>query len=1017
MRTDREGVTIRIALGIIMVSIAMLAVMAADETRATPPDNYDWAPSAELNEEDENQSPDYLLRDGYDERIYLMYTRWSNASTGDGQPPRQYLVVFDEVNRTFGHPVEIPTADFRDAMMYQGHLYRVTFNALTGETGILVDDEETPKALMTFPEDNAGVSWFELLDIKDGKIRMIAVLSYALWYPHYTFWFNIEYLEIDLDTYQASNQTIQRVDQRTYDQMEIHFNNGQVYVLWEDEDIYSPWIQCYVYDPDVGTGSGPNRIHLNDDNTGGDWWYADVDGQGDIHIYFADNGPSMYKYSPDGTLRASIDLADLLYPLTYPTYGYFPFVVNETGFVHLFYSHYQRTYIRNLVIDPDYSDYRTEAMIIGDFNQWGTNAILNGTDRVIVCWVLEDYEVRKIWSTCQTPLAPDLEVDPATFSYVEEDIGQEEGLSFSVRNIGRATAASFIVNVSWRKADTDIFGVIGHEQVVEPLARMGAHAFEFPTDLAGGNYALTIEITTVKPLENRLKNNVFEAWINVRNKAPQLDVLWPHDGMEVGDSLYIEGRTVDREDPDSVTTLLMGPGTLQYLITGSGEWNHTINTSQVASGVYGLLFIASDGIKETRVTRTIMIDHPTKTLTISDYAPGIVPELIVGEVQGFRFKAEDLFGRPIYYTWAMNGDVVAENVTSYSYVAEMAGEHSLRVEATNGRHTLSYDWTVPVRDPIAPTIGQVRPEGDQSVLKGGRIDFEVAVDNPDDRAYSITWTVDSAVLAGDVSTFRTIDFPDSGDHMVRATLVAVEGVSIIHWKVAVENRPPTVLGASPEEDIITITEAVEMTFLITAEDPDGDDLAYSWSSDGLDLRDLGGPEGAIDLPCKDEGSLTIIATVSDGEAEATMEWTIIMDPPEPPVNLPPYLVSLNPTEETIPIDRQTVINFAVVATDPEGVDLTYEWGSDRFNVDPMNGSSYDLRCPCTDEERYTIWVTVSDGEHSFRTEWTVDAKPRAEPVDMQNGHLPIELIAALVIAVSAATIGYLYWRKTNSSDE
>ncbi|MCK5253347.1 MAG: hypothetical protein KAQ96_10365, partial [Thermoplasmata archaeon] len=466
---------------------------------------------------------------------------------------------------------------------------------------------------------------------------------------------------------------------------------------------------------------------------------------------------------------------------------------------------------------------------------------------------------------------------------------------------------------------------IGSEEVQTGLLRDGARSHSFPSKLPGGTHMVRVTISQTGPLEIWTDNNVFEAWIHVKDKAPDLMVYWPQDGQAVDETLQYQGHTSDMEDPDGVITFIDIPGSGYHeMINGSGDWQLTVDVSEVPSGGYGLIIRAYDGNLYTSVSVMILIDHPEETLTIEHYSPGTDVSLIVGDGQVFGFEAADMFMRPIRYKWTFDGTVVSENVTSYAHIAMKAGDHSLRAEGTNTYHTVSHEWTVTVRDPIAPTLTAVGPEASVSIMKGETVDFQVSVDNPDERTYSILWNRNGFALDGDDPFSRTVPFPTSGDFLVAATLVAAGGVSSVEWTVTVANRAPVIIAAEPETEHIDITQITDMTFRISADDPDGDDLLYIWSSTGLDLRDLAGPEGIVSLPCDDEEPYTITVMVTDGEDEATWAWTVI---PEPPANHAPVLSAAHPSDDPVVIEKTTSITYTVEASDPDGDELTYTWGS------------------------------------------------------------------------------------------
>jgi hypothetical protein len=608
-------------------------------------------------------------------------------------------------------------------------------------------------------------------------------------------------------------------------------------------------------------------------------------------------------------------------------------------------------------------------------------------------------------------------VDPASFIFVDDHEHGNEHIGFSVRNIGKAVSQGYNVTVTCGGPVGDGIILVGSEDVERVIARNGSIGHRFDSELPGGTQVITITISRTLPMELWTENNVFEVFVNVKNKAPELELLWPHSGDFVDDEIRYQGRTRDLENPEGVITNVHYPGSgLVKEIIGSGEWEFTLDVANVTSGKYDLHVSAWDGEVLVTVSYIIFVDHPGETLTVTSFAPDGDVQLIAGEGRAFAFEASDLFQRPIAYIWSLDGTSVTEGASSYAYMSSRAGEYKLQAEASNTRHTVFHEWIVSVRDPIAPTVSPVEPEGDMEVHKGAGIDFIVMVDNPDDRTYTIHWTLDGSAVPGDGDMDRSIAFPRSGDHLVRATLVSAEGVSHTDWTITVVNRAPAITGAVPADDM-DITEQTETTFRIDVEDPDGDDIWYTWTSPGLDLVLPTGPEGTLSLPCDDDQPYTVTVTVTDGEDEATWAWTVRPDPPEPPVNHAPVLNAAHPSDDPVVIRKMTVIDFSVEAVDIDGHLLTYVWGSSRVTMEGLNASSYSVECPCDEVGQYTVWVDISDGEHSVRAEWMVRTEPREESPDMQNGGLPIVLVVALVAVVGAIAVAYLYMNRSKSGQE
>ncbi len=1012
MRRIGMTVPIWVTIGFMVLFLALLAMGTMPCAGEAPEDNFEWLPETNITDNENYQYPRTLVKDMATGELTLVYTRYKPSTEQRLELDCDVVAVLNRTTFQWEHLLEMNLTHAHTYFAYDNHMYIIHNWWESKSLDISMDDPSNVRRVdYDFPQ-YAYDAKFEVLEMDDEELVLLAMIMNGTTSIHHSR-LMIQIITIDMDTFTSTTETlIQGV--REYDRwFDYDYRDGRLDILWQWFDGTGCRIYRYRYDLNSGMTSGPellDELPYNDMTYAADIiWGPD----GTIHAYFPRENPLLRRYNADGEYLGEFNLTGII-PAPTPSYGgTMPLMVNGSGNLYLFQYGRLTTYIRTILLSPDYSGYLVSDALAGDFESHTLRGMVDDDDHVVLTYTKAVGDSARLKSIVQVPCTPDLEVDPSTFLFVDDHEHGNERVDFSVRNVGRAVAEGYDVTVRCFPPEGDGVISVGSEVVDDLLRKQGSRAHSFDTELPGGPLLVQVTISRTLPMEIWTHNNVFEVWINVRNKAPELVVLWPHDGQDADGTLLYKGSTSDMEDPDGVITQISIPGDPYFhQINGSGDWEFTADMSQVPSGRYGLLIMAFDGELHTTVRLTVTVDHPEETLIVSSFAPEGDVSLIVGEGQAFAFEADDLFDRPIAYKWTLDGMTVSEDTSSFAYIATVAGEHVLRAEADNTRHTVSHEWTVSVREPVAPTVSPVAPDGDLEVHKGEEVDFQVAVDNPDGRTYSIQWTRDGFDAGNGEPLSRTLTFPTSGEHRVRATLVAAEGISYAEWTVEVLNRAPFIASAIPEDEAIDITESVEMTFRVSAEDPDGDDLVYTWSALGLEVPGLAGPEGIIGLVCSDDEPYTVTVTVSDGEDETTWAWTVRPDPPEPPVNHAPVLTAAHPSDDPVVIHKSTSVDYAVEVTDEDGDPLTYVWGSSLLSMDTRNASAYSVDCPCDEDGQYTIWVTVSDGEHEVRAEWTVSAQPREEAPDMQNGHLPLAAIIAVVLVACAGAIGYIYWKRT-----
>lgn len=156
-----------------------------------------------------------------------------------------------------------------------------------------------------------------------------------------------------------------------------------------------------------------------------------------------------------------------------------------------------------------------------------------------------------------------------------------------------------------------------------------------------------------------------------------------------------------------------------------------------------------------------------------------------------------------------------------------------------------------------------------------------------------------------------------------------------------------------------INETEKLSLGLETEDPDADELIYTFTSP---LND----NGEWQTTYGDAGEYNAVITVSDGENEVSEEVLIIVNRKE----AEPTIDSFAPKEEIVVIDEGNNLEFKVDASDLNGDELSYKWFIDDEFVSGTNEMLFETGYQ--DSGEYFVKVVLSDGIFNVSKEWTVN---------------------------------------------
>jgi hypothetical protein len=258
------------------------------------------------------------------------------------------------------------------------------------------------------------------------------------------------------------------------------------------------------------------------------------------------------------------------------------------------------------------------------------------------------------------------------------------------------------------------------------------------------------------------------------------------------------------------------------------------------------------------------------------------PDVEVEENRTVRFSlfVEDEGPFPLTIEWWVDGvRAVGENadqmVMRPSYTD--AGDHTVTVvvsDAASPPGVSTFTWNLTVLNVnVAPVLLGTAPEEGEVTTREvpeGTYRFSVSAEDPDEGVLSFEWEVNDVpvdpghVSEGGAAFSFPVDHESAGEHAVVCRVEDRAGEGFwVRWTLTVEdvNRPPMILGVEPALPP-TVESGRPVRVAVNATDPDGDDLTYAWSVDGLVAAETEGPEWSFSSVR--DGSFSITVTVDDG---------------------------------------------------------------------------------------------------------------------------------------------------------
>jgi Putative Ig domain. len=393
------------------------------------------------------------------------------------------------------------------------------------------------------------------------------------------------------------------------------------------------------------------------------------------------------------------------------------------------------------------------------------------------------------------------------------------------------------------------------------------------------------------------------------NRAPYIDYI-PDKLINENQELIIE---INGNDPDDDILTYEKSVDFGILDNNIFTWKPGYNDS----GIYDVSFTASDGNLSYTESFKIAVGN-TNVPPVLEYIGG--KSIDENQYLSFTINAIDEDSGDTL-TYSASGLPLGASFNAqtrqFSWIPtyNQSGTHNVVFEVTDGTFIDAELVQIVVNNVnIAPVLV---PIGNMTVNENSELSFIVtATDHDKDNLeYSVSNPSHIGSFNSITHEFRwTPDYDDAGTYNL--TFTASDGdlsdSETIYIEVQNVNRAPELTPIGNK----VVNEAAELSFTISANDLDGDSLAYSASNvpSGADFDELTHTFSWI--PDYDQsGIYDVTFTVSDGDLSDSETITVSVGS----VNRPPELVPIGNKNAV----EGSELSFSISATDPDLNTLTY----------------------------------------------------------------------------------------------
>ncbi len=446
--------------------------------------------------------------------------------------------------------------------------------------------------------------------------------------------------------------------------------------------------------------------------------------------------------------------------------------------------------------------------------------------------------------------------------------------------------------------------------------------------------------------------------VSAADNSPVLSVIGDRSVNENSQLTF----TLSAADPNNDSLTFSAPnmpsGAILNNSTGVFKWTPTYEQA----GSYLTKFVVSDGSNVDSEYITITVNSVNRAPVFSSLPPVTADENSEFEI---KLSATDndsdllVFGKDVSY------GTIEGNVFTWTPGYGDQGIHTIVFSVSDGQFTVTQSVEINVtnvnRDPVLYLISET------VVASNDDITIELNAFDPDGDSltYSnITTLPEGSTLDASTGVFTWINPTELGMKALTFKVDDGEGSDTKTAKITIVSSDPDLPPVIDTLETLYVDENSTLTFGLSATDPEGDSLAFSWETGQPANSSMSWVNSTSILvswtPTYGEaGDYHAVFRVADSHSSYRVVDIVVSD-----VNLAPVMDSVADTT----VAEDDVLYIDLTGSDADNDELTFSTNS---SLGSIRGNTFICDPDFTDAGTYNVLFTVSDGSLSNSTVATI----------------------------------------------